>query len=161
QARPPVLPQASNKLRVASTTNLSLPGAWRCATTIGNEIVAAGVLENRVVLRRCDFQGNVSGFASPWSTSVTRSNAQLVLCAAPGVENRLGVYVLDEAGLAPKIAFGASDVFAEPITVGALPGVEHPYGIARGMHRQVYSIESRETAIIKVTDERGDLVSTC
>ena len=91
---------------------------------------------------------------------VRAQNRTLMLAADTVHPALVGVYVMGEPPLAPTSAFGKSDAFPEPMTVGALSGTRMPVGIARGQNGRCYSIENRHAPVLQITNEQGDLIGT-
>jgi tetratricopeptide (TPR) repeat protein len=159
QPRPVVLPSRKS-LRKVRTIKLSLPGAWRAAAVVGDVMVAAGVHEHRVVLRRCNFHGHRDGFRMPWSNVPARTDATFLLAAEATSPQMLGIYMIGDAPLAMTSAFPPTDDFPTPIVAGALPGTERTVGIARGPRGTCFSIEDRGSGVVQITNEEGDFIRT-
>jgi tetratricopeptide (TPR) repeat protein len=139
------------KLKRVKTFNVQFPGELQTAAVVGEVVVAAGIVQHRVVLRRFDFRGNLDSFVAPWTESVVRSDTEIVLAAGPYNGKSLGVYPIGIEPLPWRNVYPVSDMFSEPISAGAFSDTGQTIGIACGSHGRCYSVDDKATPLIRIT----------
>lgn len=148
------------KVRVAHKFSLGMPGIWRCAQAINDVFVAAGIIDQRILLKRGNFDGEIDSYAMPWPETVIKSAAEIMLLAGNNDGSDLGVYSLDAPPLSERRAFSASDICGVAMSAGALRGTNRPLGVARAQSGFVFAVEGRSGTVMNVINAHGQLTST-
>ena len=147
----------TERLQLINQFSLGLSGAWRAAAAINDRIFAAGVVDGRIVLARCDGAGNVDKNLTPWPKISVPTETQIVLHAR---RSPISIFAVGENPLPEVRVFSQMEWSAYSVSAGTPKGHGPVFGAAGGSVGQTWSLEMRDDPALVCVGLTGTVVST-
>ncbi|MCO6046613.1 hypothetical protein NG895_22165 [Aeoliella sp. ICT_H6.2] len=154
----PVLARTKkNQLQLVRRFELGLDGVWRSAISLGEFIIAAGVMEGRVVFARLHGNGEVEKCLTAWPRMAVPSDTAVVM---HGGQSPLRVYSIGEPALPEKQVFSITGSGTGAVTAGTPRGLDVVWGVAAGKTGHTWAIANRDDPALVCVDSEGAVIST-
>ncbi len=153
----PIAATPKDRMHVTKHVDLGLKGVWHSAVSVGDVIIAAGVMDGRIVFARCHQDGRVDRNRTPWPKISISSHARVVLHAS---QTGVRIFAIGEQSLPETTIFPSSIPSTSAITAGTPRGLDVVWGAALGKTGHTWAIANRDDPVLVCVDAKGAVVST-